>query len=75
MGYISEIRIPGIGTVRPLTDLGLAKLRRCHGREQRHLLYQALALGVSLKTFKRLVPAQQDQVWRAVCALTSPRNI
>jgi hypothetical protein len=73
--YVGEIHVPDVGTVRPLTDLGIAKLRRCHGREQRHLLHLALAVGMGVKAFKRLAPAQQAMVWRAVCALTSPRNI
>jgi hypothetical protein len=69
MSRVSELHIPDVGTVRPLTDLGMAKVRRCKGRDLRHLLRQALAVGMSLKEFKRLSPQQQEMVWRAVCAL------
>jgi hypothetical protein len=66
-----QITIPGVGTVKHLSDVQILKVRRCC-RNNKHQLLLALSCGMTLKRFNRLPAEQREQVRRAVLMITSP---
>ncbi|KKX30862.1 DUF3102 domain-containing protein [Rhizobiaceae bacterium LC148] len=72
---MSEIEVEGVGTMRPVNDWQMMRIKHMANRGNRHIAFVAFGLGMTIRQFKSLTLEKQRAAWDAHNRLNSPQAV